>query len=75
MALGPVQSGYAGTSYAYRRTTCVKEESYSDIFRKAQMKENEDVDESRDKKENVDLMHFIRERMDEIFDKVQKVDT
>ena len=75
MALGPVQSGYAGTSYAYRRTTGVKEESYSDIFRKAQMKENEDVDESRDKKENVDLMQFIRERMDEIFAKVQKDDT
>ncbi len=41
MSLGAVQSGYAGASYAYRRTTSVREEFYSDISPATQMAEDE----------------------------------
>lgn len=41
MSLGAVQSGYAGTSYAYRRTTSVREEFYSGVSSATQMAEDE----------------------------------
>lgn len=41
MSLGAVQSGYAGASYAYRRTTSVREEFYGEISSATQMAEDE----------------------------------
>lgn len=40
MALGVVQSGYAGTAYAYRRTTGMTEEFHSDIAPASQVTED-----------------------------------
>lgn len=39
MALGGVQAGYAQTTYAYRKTTTITEEFYSDISSAAQLTE------------------------------------
>lgn len=41
MSLGAVQSGYAGGSYAYRRTTSVREEFYGEISSATQLAEDE----------------------------------
>lgn len=47
MALGAVQSGYAGTTYTYRRTTGSKEEFYSNISSAAQMIDGECKNDSK----------------------------
>ena len=86
MALGAVQSKAAGTSYAYRRTAGVREESDSDISFATKLTEEErknagevskskDAGDGTDAAETVDLMQLIRERMEEIFVKVQNNDT
>lgn len=47
MALGAVQSGYAGETYAYRRRNSAREEFYGDISSAVQMMEDESENDSK----------------------------